>query len=1356
VVLKRGEVGVWCNTPALIPAKAGNYVLSVWVRSTASDIVKCSLSSGCFGKENRVLPGGCKKVFKLLPNNIWQKISLPVTVPENGLKTRIDISLLSPGAIFIDDVAFEKASENPAVPGKPFLTVGKAGAPPKLDGKLDDVCWRQSIECSNFSLTAGKGVPKASTSAFVSYDDDNLYIAFKCVEKFLDPALNQMDRFKDACKRMDGAVWLDDSVEIFVKTAKDERFQLILNSLGMVFDKRLGDAKGAGGWNSGAKSAAFVGNGYWSIEVAVPLESLGLKQGEAGEIKRMNLCRTRQPIHEFSSWSPVPRGFGDDAHWGFAKFAESAPPIRCGTLRMKNAREFRLAAKLAEPIADLQMNINLGIDGKYDGRFQCETKKIGSESAVIDFKLAIPEKLENVECRYADIDYSFTLGGGIVYASPKFRYKVGKASYLIFSRLGQAIPHSREFKTLQSVSIPEGEFELLELTLSSAKFAELPERVTFFLEMPACCSLISPMHNRNSISPLSVVEKSICGGGGKLFREYKMVFPKNIVMKSDAPEWEILPIPLFIKMNGSAGFAKEDLKIKFHAFVPGIGYSEKEKIVSIEALPPFSLKRTSKKSRFIVWPWWPFYAVTQHGRYERAAILKRWRDAGFNTVATELQLNAWNMRNTLANVYGFDAMKMSPCLTAGAFLPGVADYLKKHPEQREMSFAGKPLNVINFADMLAGKTSLQEIIDEHIGFMAKKYQMLHVDYEFGVIGGKAAGYSKKNIELFRKTYAISADERLTPAILAGKFRELWTEFRCAQNGEMLKFIRAGIKKANPACDFGAYSAYQAKGLKRGHYGVDWRSFGKHLDIVMCGYGRGHYADTREAIGPDKPFVGGEGVWEKDYDSKKSEVRLFQRAVDSGSFMLYYDGVDDGRFYAAASKVIGAAADFEKIFRRNRRADDLVEIENPKEVAKGDVAVLMAENGERLVFLMNSSDKPKEFVIKNKNLTKNTHAIEYFDKQTFSDPESIACSVPANKVKMIYLCFDDGKTPKAPMPISPNLKHPPSNQFPIFRWRDDGRVHSYNVECAMIRKGISHVVYCGGSRSRMSQTRVLKAGKYKWRVRAMSELTRKSGDWSAWTEFTVPKVHNIEIVPTFAAPGAQVTFKGDVMGGNDWSLEIKNGKGETVKTLKGNGYLAQAAWAPPVKAATLEGEEYFAIFSSGGIAGAPVRFFANSAKGLHNTSIEALGKWCSMLWDGGECRDGVEYACRDYGTTRSGTYSLKLRKENAICPFWSSNYRCYPGGSIPVEVMPGEKYEFTAWVKNSNPRVRGGISITCVDENALRLKTTGARLTGKTEWTKITAKMVIPSGGVRLVFGLSVAGGDGTAWFDSFELKKISK
>lgn len=110
----------------------------------------------------------------------------------------------------------------------------------------------------------------------------------------------------------------------------------------------------------------------------------------------------------------------------------------------------------------------------------------------------------------------------------------------------------------------------------------------------------------------------------------------------------------------------------------------------------------------------------------------------------------------------------------------------------------------------------------------------------------------------------------------------------------------------------------------------------------------------------------------------------------------------------------------------------------------------------------------------------------------------------------------------------------------------------------------------------------------------------------------------------------------------------------------------------------------------------------------------------------------------------------------IYSFGSSNCSSYSSGSITVKVEPSCRYKFSAWVRNSNKAVKSKIRVVCGDENMLLVKNISSILIGKTGWIEVTIETWIPQNTIRMGFGLSSSGNEGTTWFDCLTLKCLSQ
>lgn len=184
--------------------------------------------------------------------------------------------------------------------------------PPTIDGKLDDLVWRAMKPLDEFvgyvSLKDPK--PKAQTRAWVTYDDQNLYIAFQCAE----PKKAQMKVEGD---RRDDSIWMGDSVDIFLtKGATPTPYvHFILNPSNVQWDALFADGNKMD-FNPKWQSATAVAEAEWTAEIAIPWAEIGMAFPRPGTKLGANLCRQRIPDREQTCWSQTFSGFMEERNFG--------------------------------------------------------------------------------------------------------------------------------------------------------------------------------------------------------------------------------------------------------------------------------------------------------------------------------------------------------------------------------------------------------------------------------------------------------------------------------------------------------------------------------------------------------------------------------------------------------------------------------------------------------------------------------------------------------------------------------------------------------------------------------------------------------------------------------------------------------------------------------------------------------------------------------------------------------------------------------------------------------------------------------------------------------------------------------
>ena len=203
----------------------------------------------------------------------------------------------------------------------------KAEPVPVMDGKLDDAGWKRAPLVSGFTFFGKDSLVPVQTSFRVLWDEKNLYLGLHCDE----PEIDKLSPVRYA--HDEHAVFSNETIEFFVDPNHTHGvyYQLAFNVAGSLYDGE----REATVWNSGADVKAYVGDTFWSAEVAVPWGPLKAKPGP-GKVVGFNVNRDRNIGEKtWSTWARVQGGFHDPER--FAHLVLSGTPEMIGKL----SHEFR-------------------------------------------------------------------------------------------------------------------------------------------------------------------------------------------------------------------------------------------------------------------------------------------------------------------------------------------------------------------------------------------------------------------------------------------------------------------------------------------------------------------------------------------------------------------------------------------------------------------------------------------------------------------------------------------------------------------------------------------------------------------------------------------------------------------------------------------------------------------------------------------------------------------------------------------------------------------------------------------------------------------------------------------------------
>jgi hypothetical protein len=177
-------------------------------------------------------------------------------------------------------VAAQDEAETPAEEKSPFrerLThqVTRATSEIKIDGLLDEPAWQDAVEIAvDLEWFPGNNVaPPVETFAYLTFDDRNIYVGFKCFDP--DP-----ERIRAHLMRRDeiNTFVQDDHITVQLDTFNDERraFQFRVNPLGVQADAIFSEVDGIEdfAWDMIWTSKGSIDAQGWVVEIAFPVNQL--------------------------------------------------------------------------------------------------------------------------------------------------------------------------------------------------------------------------------------------------------------------------------------------------------------------------------------------------------------------------------------------------------------------------------------------------------------------------------------------------------------------------------------------------------------------------------------------------------------------------------------------------------------------------------------------------------------------------------------------------------------------------------------------------------------------------------------------------------------------------------------------------------------------------------------------------------------------------------------------------------------------------------------------------------------------------------------------------------------------------
>ena len=209
------------------------------------------------------------------------------------------------------------------------LTISKTTEKIHIDGKLTENTWQTDVYAGDFTqITPAPGNPPTQkTEVRLSYDDNALYVAVKCIDEphLTSKILSLRDDFHANI----------DNFKLFIDTYNDDQngFVFAVSSMGVQYDAKIYQGTESPELNMVWNSEVLHTETGWQVEIKIPYSAFRFPKVEV-QNWGVNFERYISRNREVSSWNPVKPDFKNYmAQCGQLKGVEGiTPPLRLALL----------------------------------------------------------------------------------------------------------------------------------------------------------------------------------------------------------------------------------------------------------------------------------------------------------------------------------------------------------------------------------------------------------------------------------------------------------------------------------------------------------------------------------------------------------------------------------------------------------------------------------------------------------------------------------------------------------------------------------------------------------------------------------------------------------------------------------------------------------------------------------------------------------------------------------------------------------------------------------------------------------------------------------------------------------------
>ena len=291
------------------------------------------------------------------------------------------------------------ALQSPKVFAEEAVTVHPAQIPPIINGILDDAAWEKATRFENFKTIKpdyGKE-PSQKTIAYMTYDAENLYFAFRCFD-------TEPDKIKTSVSSRDN-MFQDDNAIIMLDTfnTMQEAYGLFLNPEGIQGDAMINaDGNGDATFDMVWYSKGTIDEEGYTVECRIPLQSIRFPGKETITLR---VSFFRQIIRTSEQFSCPPM-YADQGSllkqalpvsvsgWKYKRVVEILPALTHSTRQSTAQGKMQTDEKNTD--FSLTGKVGLTSDLTLDGTYNPDFSQVEADAGQIDinlrYALFYPEK----------------------------------------------------------------------------------------------------------------------------------------------------------------------------------------------------------------------------------------------------------------------------------------------------------------------------------------------------------------------------------------------------------------------------------------------------------------------------------------------------------------------------------------------------------------------------------------------------------------------------------------------------------------------------------------------------------------------------------------------------------------------------------------------------------------------------------------------------------------------------------------------------------------------------------------------------------------------------------------------------